>query len=710
MIKKFIYLTCLVAGMVSAASCDNKVAKGDTYLDFQNDEGSRMTLVSFQRSGGEQTLNMVSNTSWKIDVPYESKEWLDVSPVSSSDNQKVTIKVKSNDSYERSAVLNLKVDGKAGSLKVTVSQDGDMLPVEPLSDKLQEDCILDLQFNQDGTASDISGKGVDVKTVPGEGLVTYESRAIRSYVAHFNHEPGSNFTSGYYRVDYDEDSDFWQKLADGHTLEALVRYDANYSEWDREIKPFSAMEAGGFGFLIAKTNHSQYLTFLPNVSEGGKKNNWIWAEGKIKPEFGRFYHLVGVWNKSEGKAYMYIDGELKNTVDAAGDLRIPTNTKARWICIGGDAGPSSAQAAWKGDVAIARIFDSPLTQTQVNELYARVKGYSLPVSSIDIADIVLPSGIHVKAGSDFTILGTGYLGGDAVSFQSVTGKYVETAQCEVASDRITVKLPADLVSDTYKVVLKRGNSYYPLGVSELTVVENPASVTVPKVVAHRGFHKSAPENSIAAVAAAQDLGVYAVETDVWRTTDGKLVINHDAKINNIEIQNSTYDQLKDVKLSNGESLPTLEAVLDQIAKKSGTKLIIEIKTHNSQEKQLAVTTDVLTMVKSKGMDANVEYIAFNYETCQGIAAADKNAVVGYLNGDKAPAELAAAGIKCIDYQLSVFSTHPEWIQAAKDKGLKVNVWTVNTDQDMISAIAKGVDYITTDNPDRVSELAGIFFN
>ncbi len=706
MIKKFLYALCLCSGLLTLGACDDKVAKGDAYLDFLNDEGKRESTVTFVRSGGERILNMVSNTDWTIDVPSEAKSWLEVTPTSSSNDRKVTVKVTSNDSYERSAILSLKVSGKAGSLKVTVTQDGDMLPAEDLPEKLKNDCILDVQFNQDGSAVDISGKGVEVKTVPGAGLVTYESRATRSYVAHFNHEPGASFTSGYYRVDYAEDSDLWKKLADGHSFEILARFDANVADWNKEIKPFSAMEAGGVGFLISKGD--QVLTFLPNVSEDGK-SKWIWAKSGVVPEFGRFYHLVGVWNQTEKKAYVYLDGELKGTADAPGNLRLPTNVNARWICIGGDAGPNDAQAGWKGDIAIARIFDSPLSASDVTTLYNRVKGYSLPVSTINVDNIVLASGIEVKAGGKFTILGTGFQNGDVISFQSLTGKYVRTAECEVSADKAVATLPADIVTGSYKVVLQRTGASYPLGVTELTVTDNPAGFKVPDIVAHRGFHKTAPENSVAAVKAAKDLGVFAAEIDVWRTTDGRLVIHHDAKVNNLTIQDCTYDQLKDVKLSNGEGLPTLESILDCIGKDSKTKLIIEIKTHNSQEKQVAVATDVLTMVKTKGMDSVVEYIAFDFETCQGIAAADKSAVVGYLNGDKSPAEAAAAGIKCLDYQMSVFNSNPTWIGEAQNKGIVVNVWTVNSDSEIVSAVAKGVDRITTDNPDRIAELAEIFF-
>ena len=37
-------------------------------------------------------------------------------------------------------------------------------------------------------------------------------------------------------------------------------------------------------------------------------------------------------------------------------------------------------------------------------------------------------------------------------------------------------------------------------------------------------------------------------------------------------------------------------------------------------------------------------------------------------------------------------------------GMKVNIWTVNSDEDMLASIALGVDYITTDYPDRLMEI------
>jgi len=49
----------------------------------------------------------------------------------------------------------------------------------------------------------------------------------------------------------------------------------------------------------------------------------------------------------------------------------------------------------------------------------------------------------------------------------------------------------------------------------------------PAIVAHRGGSALAPENTLAAIRRAVGLGVEAVEVDVQRTRDGRLVVHHD---------------------------------------------------------------------------------------------------------------------------------------------------------------------------------------
>ncbi|HSX99986.1 MAG TPA: glycerophosphodiester phosphodiesterase family protein, partial [Streptomyces sp.] len=52
----------------------------------------------------------------------------------------------------------------------------------------------------------------------------------------------------------------------------------------------------------------------------------------------------------------------------------------------------------------------------------------------------------------------------------------------------------------------------------------------PLVVAHRGASAYAPENTLAAVDKAHEMGFDWVENDVQRTSDGRLVVLHDATL------------------------------------------------------------------------------------------------------------------------------------------------------------------------------------
>ena len=82
---------------------------------------------------------------------------------------------------------------------------------------------------------------------------------------------------------------------------------------------------------------------------------------------------------------------------------------------------------------------------------------------------------------------------------------------------------------------------------------------------------------------------------------------------------------------------------------------------------------------------------------------DKKAKVSYLNGELSPKELKSLGFAGLDYNYNVIKKHPEWVKEAKDLDLTVNVWTVNTAEQMQEMIALGVDYITTDYPELLQQ-------
>ncbi len=555
--------------------------------------------------------------------------------------------------------------------------------------------ILDVQFNADGTATDVSPMHNNVETKASGALTTYFSNTYGRYVAKFaNTWAGS--TSGYYKIDYSSNQAFKDALADGHTLEAVVMADYNPPIKEGEAKFFSSHETGGTGLYVCKSakgkNGKNELCFLPHV--GGA---WRHASSGIVPEPGKYYHVVGVWNKEEGKDYIYINGELMTTADAAGEFQFPKDN-SNWFAVGCDAGPSG-QLGWSGDVVLARIYDDPLTQDEVALLWNEIDEMQQASQPDLVTDVEFTSGLPVKVGQTFVINGKGFEAGDQINFVPISEGETVVADGTATADGFSIVIPADMKDGQYRLVVVRGDNTQDLGLIKMTVVETfpPA----PVVVAHRGYWdtEGAAQNSRASLRNSQELGVYGSETDVWLTTDGHLVINHNAAINGVTIQNSTYDQVKDMTLSNGEKLPQLQEFLTMLQDKSKTtKLFIEVKTHDSYEKNMAVTHAIVDAVKEYGVEDRVQYIAFSLDVCRELAKLVPPTEVAYLSSDRSPRELYDNGVKGMQYTQATYRANPTWMSEAHQLGMVVNVQGCNTAADMADMIGMGADIISTDKP------------
>ncbi|AFD07966.1 glycerophosphodiester phosphodiesterase [Solitalea canadensis] len=228
------------------------------------------------------------------------------------------------------------------------------------------------------------------------------------------------------------------------------------------------------------------------------------------------------------------------------------------------------------------------------------------------------------------------------------------------------------------------------------------------VIAHRGAWKknNLPENSIAALKQAIKLKCYGSEFDVHMTSDSILVVNHDPEFLGIKIETSTYDELLQKSLSNGEKIPTLSNYLKAGMKQKKTKLILEIKPSViSPERTLALTEKVVAMVTKLKADKWIEYISFSYDATKKVVELKPQAKVYYLKGDVSAEQLAADKLYGADYHFSVFKKG-DWFADAKKYKLHLNAWTVNKEEDMNWLLDNKVDFITTNEPELLFELIG----
>lgn len=227
-----------------------------------------------------------------------------------------------------------------------------------------------------------------------------------------------------------------------------------------------------------------------------------------------------------------------------------------------------------------------------------------------------------------------------------------------------------------------------------------------QVVAHRGFWNTpgSAQNSIAALVKADSIGVYGSEFDVWLTADNKLVVNHDDAVGGFVIERSKAADVTAQRLPNGENVPTLEQYLDA-AQTLQTRLVFELKPHADKKHELRAVKLLLKMMKRKGLTDRVDYITFSRNAFEALLkSVPEGTPVYYLNGEITPDELKQMGAAGMDYELAVLREHPEWIKRCHELGMKVNVWTVNSTEDLAWCISQGVDFITTNEPVRLQQM------
>ena len=228
-----------------------------------------------------------------------------------------------------------------------------------------------------------------------------------------------------------------------------------------------------------------------------------------------------------------------------------------------------------------------------------------------------------------------------------------------------------------------------------------------KVVAHRGFWRTegSDQNSVASLLKADELGAWGAEFDVWRASDGVLVLNHDGVHDGHNVQTTPSTVLTTLRLANGETMPTLDEYL-AAAKKTKIHLVLELKPHATPEAETAAAEAAVKAVEAAKLSKRVTYITFSRHAMEElIRLAPKNDVL-YLGGDISPEELEKLGAAGGDYNHGVYLKHPEWLEYMKQHGMISNVWTVNHPVDMIWAMRQKIDFLTTDRPDLFLQLQG----
>ncbi len=229
------------------------------------------------------------------------------------------------------------------------------------------------------------------------------------------------------------------------------------------------------------------------------------------------------------------------------------------------------------------------------------------------------------------------------------------------------------------------------------------AIAQPKVIAHRGYWTTdgSAQNSLASFTKADSIGCYGSEIDVYLTADDVLIVNHDpvCKDTGISMEKDSCSKVCSIVLPNGENVPRLDAYLELVASKPQTRLILEMKSLSDYNREDLSAKEIIRLLGEYDLMERTDIIAFSINACMAFRKLAPELPVYYLNGDLPPKSIKKLGLKGIDYSVNKLKRNPEWVSKAHELGLEVNVWTVNTEEDMRHFIGLGVDYITTDYPE-----------
>ncbi len=219
------------------------------------------------------------------------------------------------------------------------------------------------------------------------------------------------------------------------------------------------------------------------------------------------------------------------------------------------------------------------------------------------------------------------------------------------------------------------------------------------IIAHRGARATHPENTLAAIQAALDIGAQAIEIDIHEH-DGQFWVIHDKWLNRTtnsigRLNWYRSDKLNQIDAGQGEKIPTLTEVLQLIAGRCA--LNIEIKGINNFE--LLYQQLDFALNQCQFQPTQLMLSSFNHAWLQQIKQSQPQWLIGALTASKGiDKALFAKQLGAVSINLDLDVVDDEYIADAKQLGLAVFVYTVNQSEDWHWLATLGVDGIFCDDP------------
>ncbi|WP_418037904.1 glycerophosphodiester phosphodiesterase [Paenibacillus xylanilyticus] len=200
-----------------------------------------------------------------------------------------------------------------------------------------------------------------------------------------------------------------------------------------------------------------------------------------------------------------------------------------------------------------------------------------------------------------------------------------------------------------------------------------------QAVAHRGYPKKYPENTLSSFLKAVELGFTHLELDVHLSQDGIPVVIHDHTVDRMtngtgRVADYTVSELQSFHIKQDEHIPTLEEVLRALKGKIG--LNIELKQMGTCYPQLE--EKVLELIKEFSMLDQVVITSFDFDALERIRQLSSEVRIGLITFGCSKAILdwsVEMGATFLSMHYAFVTEH--YIHRCQELGIQLMAWTIN---------------------------------
>lgn len=227
--------------------------------------------------------------------------------------------------------------------------------------------------------------------------------------------------------------------------------------------------------------------------------------------------------------------------------------------------------------------------------------------------------------------------------------------------------------------------------------------TKPIITAHRGASGLVSrENSLEAFEKAIEVNSDNIECDIRRTKDNIIIINHNPDVEGMIIKDHTLDEINEVTLKKGYTLPTLKQALELV--KGRIIIDIEIKEEGYEEEFLKETLSILNedefYIRSFFDNSIKKIKELNPNIICTLLLGKENVRFGiFSRGNEFFPYRRVRKCKCDNVSPHYLLIQLFFCKRMHRHNIKVFAWTVNDEELMKKVLKKGVDGLVTNYPD-----------